>query len=88
VRDQAGCHRWHTAGASFIEHDRELANPDDIAGDDPERITNGDPKSNTGEDSAPRIKTDLRTGATLSGGRKTGTWRRTKLRQFPRFVRC
>ena len=81
MRDQAGCYRWHTAGTSFIEHDRELANAEDHDG-----ITNGNPKSNAGEDSASRIKTDLRTGATLPGGDKTVTWRRTKLGQFPRFV--
>ena len=52
MRDQAGCDRWHTAGTSFIQHDRELANPDDVAGGDSERITNGDPKSDTSQDPA------------------------------------
>ena len=84
MRDQAGYHRWHTAGTSFIQHDRELANPENVVAFSD---TNGNPKSNAGEDSASGIKTDLRTGATLPGGDKTVTWRRTKLGQFPRFVR-
>ena len=88
MRDQAGCCRWHAPGTDFIEYDGELANPDDvIPSDDPYGITNGNPKSDTGEDSASRLKTDLRTGATLSGGGKTFPWNRTKLGQFPRFVR-
>jgi hypothetical protein len=80
VRDQAGCYRWQPAGTSFIEHDRELANAEDHDG-----ITNGNPKSNAGKDSAPRIKIDLRTGATVPSGCKT--WNSTRQGQFPRLVR-
>src|SRR6266700_7519195 len=84
MRDQAGRYRWHAPDTGFIEHDRELGKPDDVvAFNDP----NGNPKSNTGQDSASRVKTDLRTGATLSGGGKTVSWSRTKLGQFSRFVR-
>jgi hypothetical protein len=82
VRDQAGCYRWHPAGASFIEHDRELAN----AGD-PDGITNDDPKSNAGKTSAPRIKIDLRTGATVPSECKTVGWRSARVGQLSRFVR-
>jgi hypothetical protein len=81
VRDQARCYRWHPAGTSFIEHDRDLANADD-----PDGITNGNAKSNAGKDSAPRIKIDLRTGATVPSGGKT--WNSTGQGQFPRLVRC
>ena len=64
MRDQARCYRWHPAGTNFIEHDRDLANADDlIAFNDSDGITNDDPKSNAGKNSAPRIKIDLRTGA-------------------------
>src|SRR5439155_304100 len=88
VRDQAGLYRWHSSSTSFIEHDCELGKPDDVvAFNDPNGIiANGKPKSNTGQDSASRVKTDLRTGATLSGGGKTFPWSRTKLGQFPRFL--
>src|SRR6266567_7888567 len=69
VRDQAGRYRWHAPDTGFIEHDRELGKSDDVvAFNDPNGIANGNPESNTGEDSASRVKTDLRTGATLSGG--------------------
>src|SRR5438552_6736517 len=88
VRDQAGRYRWHSAGTSFIEHDCDLGKPDDVVTfNDPNGIANGNPKSNTGEDSGSRVKTDLRTGATLSHRGKTVPWSRTKLGQFPRFVR-
>jgi hypothetical protein len=80
VRDQARCYRWHPAGTSFIEHDRDLANADD-----PDGITNGNAKSNAGKDSAPRIKIDLRTGATVPSGGKT--WNSTRVGQLSRFVR-
>jgi hypothetical protein len=87
VRDQAGCRRWQPAGTSFIEHDRDLANADDlIAFNDSDGITNGDPKSNARKNSAPQIKIDLRTGATVPSECKT--WNSTRLGQFPRFVRC
>jgi hypothetical protein len=82
VRDQARCYRRHPAGTSFIEHDRELANADD-----PDGITNGNPKSNSGKDSAPRIKIDLRTGATVPSGCKTVAWRSARVGQLSRFVR-
>src|SRR5207248_10982493 len=73
-----------SAGTSFIEHDCKLGKPDDVVSFyDP----NGNTKSNTGEDSAPRIKANLRTGTTLSRGGKTAPWSGTKLGQFPRFVR-
>ena len=72
MRDQAGCYRWHPAGTTFIEHDRELANTGDlVAFNDSDGITSGDPKSNAGKDSASRIKIDLRTSAALSAGGKT-----------------
>src|SRR5439155_19934192 len=80
VRDQAGRYRWHSASTSFIEHDCELGKPDDVvAFNDPNGIANGNPKSNTCQHSASSVKTDLRTGATLSGGGKTVPWNRTKL---------
>jgi len=88
MRDQAGRYRWHSAGTSFIEHDCDLANTDDIiAPDHADGISNGNTKSNTGEDSASWIKTDLRTGAALSGGGKT-TWSSTRIGQFPDRIRC
>jgi len=87
VRDQARCYRWHPAGTSFIEHDRDLANTYElIAFNDSDGITNDDPKSNAGKNSAPRIKIDLRTGATVPSGGKT--WNSTRQGQFPRLVRC
>src|SRR5207249_1663607 len=64
-------------------------NPGDlIAFVDADGITNGNAKSNAGEDSAPWVKTDLRAGAALSGGGKTATWGSARLGQFPRPVRC
>jgi len=88
VRDQAGCYRWHPAGTSFIEHDRDLADAYElIALNDPDGITNDDPKSNAGKNSAPRIKIDLRTAATVPGGCKTVAWRSAGVGQLSRFVR-
>jgi hypothetical protein len=88
VRDQAGCYRWHPAGTSFIEHDRDLANTDDLVSFNySSGITNGDPKPNAGKDSAPRIKINLRTGATIPSGCKTVAWRTARVWQLSRFVR-
>jgi hypothetical protein len=55
--------------------------------DDPDGITNGNPKSNAGKDSAPRIKIDLCTGATVPSGCKTVAWRSARVGQLSRFVR-
>ena len=88
MRDPLGQQREYIAGASPAKHDCELANTDDIiASDDADGITNSNTKSNAGEDSAARIKTDLRAGATLSGGGKTVGWRGARVGQLPRFVR-
>jgi len=88
VRDQARCYRWHPAGTSFIEHGRDLANTYDlIAFNDSDGITNDNPKSNAGKNSAPRIKIDLRTGATVPSGCKTVAWRSARVGQLSRFVR-